>query len=134
MIVFVNVILSLKLTKRQKDVAKNLKRNKRSQPERFIWEKSKNIKKKFSKIFLLFHFFWPSTKVLFACLKDISSWPLLCFWRDKARRSKFIFPNFGNFLNMSSGIKHWNKIKKVWERLGKVAPGRVREGDGSLVR
>jgi len=25
-------------------------------------------------------------------------------------------------------------LKKVWKRLGKVAPGRVREGDGILVR
>jgi len=45
-----------------------------------------------------------------------------------------MLPNFGNFLKKSSGIKCLQKKLMVWKRLGKVAPGRVREGDGILVR
>jgi hypothetical protein len=44
-----------------------------------------------------------------------------------------MLPNFGNFLKKSSGIKCLQKKITVWKRLGKVAPGRVREGDGVLV-
>jgi len=48
---------------------------------------------------------------------------------------KLILPNFGNFLKNLSGIKNLLTSKiKVWKRLGKVAPGSVREGDGILVR
>ncbi len=46
----------------------------------------------------------------------------------------FILPNFGNFLKKPSGMKLLTLKKiKVWKRLGKVAPGRVWEGDGILV-
>jgi hypothetical protein len=45
-----------------------------------------------------------------------------------------MLPNIGNFLQKSSGIKCLHEKLKVWKRLGKVAPGRVREGDGIMVR
>ena len=42
----------------------------------------------------------------------------------------FIFPNFGNFLNMSPAlnVEIDKKAGKGWERHGKGAQGRVREG------